>query len=53
MKLLRSGQEAGEEDCVKDQGGHVRGVVKGAVYDMARGDENTSWARHENASCCA
>ena len=25
------------------------GVVKGAVYDMARGDENTFWARHKDA----
>ena len=27
----------------------VPGVVKGAVYDMARGDENTFWARHKDA----
>ena len=24
-------------------------VVKGAVCDMARGDENTFWARHKDA----
>ena len=36
---LRSGCEVGEEDCVKDKEEvHVLGVVKGAVYDMARGD---------------
>ena len=25
------------------------GVVKGAVYDMARGDEKSFWARHKDA----
>ena len=24
-------------------------MVKGAVYDMARGDENIFWARHKDA----
>ena len=27
----------------------MTGVVKGAVYDMARDDENTCWARHKES----
>ena len=41
--------EVGEEDCVKTRKEHVPGVVKGAVYDLARGDENLFWARHKDA----